>query len=173
MTFIFRDALSASCFSSFLPNFFLLHGSEAHQDTLLSGEIWRVAQQLALRHGEQAGGLSDQHGVVQAVVTGSRRDQVFTLKSETDVTFKSFNDSNKPDLKHGTPGEFGRGRKDAVTAALHSLLIGESKSVKTKTTEHYGKLNKPTMIVNSTTVLCKNSQTCRYRLLSVLLKSLI
>lgn len=112
MTFIFRDALSASCFSSFLPHFFLLHRSEAHQDTLLSGEIWRVAQQLALRHREQAGGLSDQHGVVQPVVTGSRRDQVFTLEPETDVTLKSCNNSNKPDPKHGTPGEFGRGRKD-------------------------------------------------------------
>lgn len=80
---------------------------------MLSGEIWRVAQQLALRHSEQTGGLSDQHGVVQAVVTGSRRDQVFTLKPETDVTLKSCNDSNKPDLKRGTPGGFcfGRGRK--------------------------------------------------------------
>lgn len=73
---------------------------------MLSGEIWRVAQQLALWHSEQTGGLSDQHGVVQAVVTGSRRDQVFTLKPEMDVTLKSCSNSNKPDLKHGTPVEF-------------------------------------------------------------------
>lgn len=34
-------------------------------DFVLSGEVGRLAQQLALRHGDRAGSLSYQHGVVK------------------------------------------------------------------------------------------------------------
>lgn len=54
----------------------------AHHDTLLSGEVRRITEQLVLRHGQQTRQLSDQHGVVETVVAGSRRDQVPALEAQ-------------------------------------------------------------------------------------------
>lgn len=53
------------------------------RDFVLSGEVGPFAQQLALRQGEDAGGLSDQHRVVETIVARSRRDQVTALKTNT------------------------------------------------------------------------------------------
>lgn len=58
-------------------------GGGADRDFVLSGEVGPFAQQLALRQGEDAGGLSDQHRVVETVVARSRRDQVTALKTNT------------------------------------------------------------------------------------------
>lgn len=49
---------------------------------VLSGEVGPFAQQLALREGEDAGSLSNQHRVVEAVVSWSRWDQVAALDTE-------------------------------------------------------------------------------------------
>lgn len=50
-----------------------------HQNSLFSGEIRRITEQLVLRHGEETRGLPDEHGVVQPVVAGGNRDQVLPL----------------------------------------------------------------------------------------------
>lgn len=57
----------------------------AHQDSLFSGDVWRITEQLVLRHSQQAGRLSDQNGVVEPVVPRSGRDQVLPLK-QVEVT---------------------------------------------------------------------------------------
>lgn len=49
---------------------------------MLSGEVGPFAQQLALRQGQNAGSLSNQHRVVQAAVTRRRWDQVTTLNTQ-------------------------------------------------------------------------------------------
>lgn len=54
------------------------------RDFVLSGEVGPFAQQLALRQGEDAGSLTNQHRVVQATVARSRRDQVPTLNTQTE-----------------------------------------------------------------------------------------
>ena len=56
--------------------------SVTHRDFVLSCEVGPLTQQLALRQGEDAGSLSDQHRVVQATVPRSRGDQVSTLKTD-------------------------------------------------------------------------------------------
>lgn len=48
---------------------------------MLSGEVGPFAEQLALRQGEDAGSLSNQHRIVQATVARSRWDQVTALKN--------------------------------------------------------------------------------------------
>lgn len=52
------------------------------RDFVLSGEVGPFAQQLALRQGQDAGSLSNQHRVVQAAVTRRRWDQVTTLNTQ-------------------------------------------------------------------------------------------
>lgn len=48
---------------------------------MLSGEVGPFTQQLALRQGEDAGSLSNQHRVVQPTVTWGGRDQVPSLNT--------------------------------------------------------------------------------------------
>lgn len=48
---------------------------------MLSSEVGPFAEQLALRQGEDAGSLSNQHRIVQATVARSRWDQVTALKN--------------------------------------------------------------------------------------------
>ena len=59
-------------------------GALSDRDFVLSGEVGPFTQQLALRQGEDAGSLSNQHRVVQAIVTWSRWDQVTTLNTDRD-----------------------------------------------------------------------------------------
>lgn len=49
---------------------------------MLPGEVGPLAEQLALGQREDAGRVSDQHRVVEAAATWSRRDQVAALKAE-------------------------------------------------------------------------------------------
>lgn len=56
--------------------------SWADRDFVLSGEVGPFTQQLALRQGQDAGSLSNQHRVVQATVTWGRWDQVTTLNTQ-------------------------------------------------------------------------------------------
>lgn len=58
--------------------------SPTDQDFILSSEVGRLAQQLALRHGDRAGGLSDQHGVVEPHPSRRWGDQVSTLSEQKD-----------------------------------------------------------------------------------------
>lgn len=46
---------------------------------VLSGEVGRLTQQLALGHSDGAGGLSNQHGVVKPHASQRRGDQVSAL----------------------------------------------------------------------------------------------
>lgn len=58
--------------------------SPTDQDFVLSSEVGRLAQQLALRHGDGAGGLSYQHGVVEPHPSRRWGNQVSTLSAQKD-----------------------------------------------------------------------------------------
>lgn len=55
----------------------------AHTDHnfVLSGEVRRLTQQLALRHSDRAGGLSNQHSVVKPHTSQSWGNQVSALRA--------------------------------------------------------------------------------------------
>lgn len=53
-------------------------------DFILSSEVGRLAQQLTLRHGDGAGGLSYQHGVVEPHPSWRWGNQVSTLSAQKD-----------------------------------------------------------------------------------------
>lgn len=58
--------------------------SPTDHDFILSSEVGRLAQQLALRHGDGAGGLSYQHGVVEPHPSWRWGNQVSTLSAQKD-----------------------------------------------------------------------------------------
>lgn len=61
----------------------LVNRKQRHADTdhhfVLSSQVGRLAQQLALGHSDGAGGLSNQHAVVKPHASQRRRDQVSAL----------------------------------------------------------------------------------------------
>lgn len=58
--------------------------SPTDHDFILSSEVGRLAQQLTLRHGDGAGGLSYQHGVVEPHPSWRWGNQVSTLLAQKD-----------------------------------------------------------------------------------------